>query len=166
MFQLKSLAADRISAALEKAERYRLLNEPVDAESICRDVLRARPDNQDALVTLLLALTDRFPEERDVHFKEACEIASRLRGEYEQSYYLGIIHERRAKAQHATGRSCSGPVVYAWFEKAMRYYELARERCRSDNDEALLRWNTCARFIMEHPDVRPSEDVRAPLELE
>ena len=36
-------------AALEKALRYRLLNEPVEAESICRDVLEVDPDNQAAL---------------------------------------------------------------------------------------------------------------------
>ena len=60
MFELKRLSADAIPAALEKALRYRLLNDPAEAESICHDVLRIDPENQQALVNLLLALTDRF----------------------------------------------------------------------------------------------------------
>ena len=56
MFELKPLSADAIPAALEKAMRYRLLNEPAEAESISQDVLRTDPDNQQALVILLLAL--------------------------------------------------------------------------------------------------------------
>ena len=58
MFQFKSLHHDAIPAALEKAHRYRLLNEPQQAESICEDVLRLQPENQDALATLILALTE------------------------------------------------------------------------------------------------------------
>ena len=45
--------------ALEKAERYRLLNEPILAESICLDILDADPQNAKAVVTMLLAITDR-----------------------------------------------------------------------------------------------------------
>ncbi len=60
MFELKRLSEDAIPAALERALRYRLLNEPAEAESICHDVLRIDPENQEALVLLLLALTDRF----------------------------------------------------------------------------------------------------------
>ena len=40
MFELKPLSREAIPAALEKAMRYRLLNEPGAAESICHDVLR------------------------------------------------------------------------------------------------------------------------------
>ena len=60
MFELKTLAAEAIPRSLEKAERYRLLNEPAEAESICCDILAVEPDNQQAIVTLLLALTDQF----------------------------------------------------------------------------------------------------------
>jgi hypothetical protein len=63
VFQLKPLSKNAIPAALVKAERYRLLNEPGEAESICLDVLQIDPGNQDALVMLILALTDQFPEE-------------------------------------------------------------------------------------------------------
>jgi len=40
MFDLKPLSKNAIPAALAKAERYRLLNEPMQAASICEDVLR------------------------------------------------------------------------------------------------------------------------------
>ena len=60
MFELKRLSDEAIPAALEKALRYRLLNKPAEAESICRDVLQIDPENQEALVVLLLALTDRL----------------------------------------------------------------------------------------------------------
>jgi len=62
MFALKSISHDSVSGALAKAERYRLLNEPVEAESICRDILEIEPDNQQALISLLLALTDQVAD--------------------------------------------------------------------------------------------------------
>ena len=60
MFELKPIEKGSIPRAIEKAERYRLLNEPVEAESICRDILDVDPENQKALVVLLLAITDQF----------------------------------------------------------------------------------------------------------
>ena len=60
MFELKLLSMSAIPAALAQAERYRLINEPVEAESICLDVLEIEPGNQDALITLLLARADQF----------------------------------------------------------------------------------------------------------
>src|SRR5262245_61420216 len=104
MFELKPLSTDGIPAALEKAVRYRLLNEPGEAESICHDVLRIDPDNQQALVILLLALTDRFGKGYAVGVTQAQEFLPRLRDPYERAYYDGIIRERRAKAllQHGT----------------------------------------------------------------
>src|SRR5256712_13281652 len=99
MFQLKPLSKDAIPAALERAMRYRLLNEPAEAESICLDVLRTDPDNQQALVILLLALTDRFSKGYGVSDTQAQELLPRLRGEYERVYYAGIILQRKAKAR-------------------------------------------------------------------
>src|SRR5216683_3645591 len=99
MFELKPLSKDAIPAALDKAMRYRLLNEPGEAESICHDVLRIDPDNQQALVILLLALTDRFGKGYAVGITQAQEILRRLQNEYERAYYTGIFSERRAKAQ-------------------------------------------------------------------
>ena len=59
MYELKPLSREAIPAALEKAHRYRLLNEALEAESICRDILAADPVNQEATVTLLLAILRR-----------------------------------------------------------------------------------------------------------
>ncbi len=60
MPDLKPISKEAIPQALAKATRYRLLNEPAQAESICRDVLAADPENQEAVYALILALTDRF----------------------------------------------------------------------------------------------------------
>ena len=60
MFELKSLHKEAVPAALERAKHYRLLNESGAAESICLDILQVEPDNQEALVTLVLAMSDRF----------------------------------------------------------------------------------------------------------
>ena len=62
MLNLKPLSKDAVESALAKAERYRLLNEPDEAESICLDVLELEPDNQAAQVMLLLALSDQCGE--------------------------------------------------------------------------------------------------------
>lgn len=48
VFELKPLSKKAIPRAIEKADRYRLLNEPSDAESICLDVLAVDPENQRA----------------------------------------------------------------------------------------------------------------------
>src|SRR5438874_13451474 len=93
-FELKALHPDAIPAALEKAHRYRLLNEPEQAESICEDVLRLQPDNQDALATLILAKTDRFGGARPVSPSSVRAILPQLHGAYERDYYAGIIDER------------------------------------------------------------------------
>ena len=60
MFELKKISAEGVPEALEKAERYRLLNEPRLAESICLDILEIEPANTRAIVTMLLAITDEF----------------------------------------------------------------------------------------------------------
>src|ERR1700745_952034 len=104
MSELKRLHKDAIPAALEKAERYRLLNEPGEAESICLDILAVDPENQQAIVTLLLALTDRFEKGYAVRDTQWRELLARIRGDYERLYYSGIVAERRAKTklrQHA-----------------------------------------------------------------
>ncbi len=55
MFDLKPLTPPATPAALEKAMRYRLLNEPGEAESICLEVMAVEHCNQKAQVMLLLA---------------------------------------------------------------------------------------------------------------
>src|SRR5213082_2917440 len=98
MPELKSLSREAVPAALEKAMRYRLLNEPAEAESICLDVLRTNPDDQQALILLVLAMTDRFGKGYAVGDSQAQESAMGLTNPYDRAYYLGIISERRAKA--------------------------------------------------------------------
>jgi hypothetical protein len=165
MFELKRLSEDAIPAALEKALRYRLLNEPAEAESICHDVLRIDPDNQAALVLLLLALTDRFGKAYAVGVTQAQQILPRLRSEYERAYYAGIICERRAKAQLRQGYPGAGHNAYEFLREAMSWFEKAETLRPPRNDDALLHWNTCARIIMGNQlTARLEEKVELPLE--
>jgi hypothetical protein len=165
MFELKPLSPEAIPAALEKAMRYRLLNEPGEAESICQDVLRIEPDNQQALVLLLLALTDRFSKGYAVSVTLAQEILPRLRQPYEQAYYAGIICERRAKAQLRHGSPGCGSGAYEFLREAMAWYEKAEALRPAGNDDALLRWNACARIIM-YNGLGPRQEERVELQSE
>jgi hypothetical protein len=165
MFELKQLSADAVPAALEKALRYRLLNEPGTAESICHDVLSIEPENQQALVTLLLALTDRFGKGYAVGITQAQEVLSHLHDPYERAYYAGIICERRATAQLKQGHPGSGHDAYELLREAMTWYEKAEGLRPAKNDDPLLRWNTCARLIMGNQlTPRPEEKVELSLE--
>jgi hypothetical protein len=165
MSDLKLLSREAIPAALEKAERYRLLNEPGEAESICLDVLQADPENQTALVTLLLALTDRFGKGYGVSDTQAKQLLARVKGEYERAYYTGILAERRAKAKLAQGTPGSRHYAYDGFREAMSWFEKAEMLRPPGNDDALLRWNTCARIIEKNRLVAREEDnVEPPLE--
>jgi hypothetical protein len=151
MFELKRITHEAIPGALARAERYRLLNEPEEAESICLDILAVAPDNQSALVMLLLALTDQFRAgQRAECFTEAQAVLPRLAGEYERFYYAGIIWERRATARLDHGGAGGTKVVAPWIARAMDYYEKAEAIRPAGNDDAILRWNTCARLSMRH----------------
>jgi hypothetical protein len=165
MFQLKPLSRDAIEPALARAERYRLLNEPVEAESICRDVLQIEPRHKPALVMLLLALTDQFGEHASGAAQEAEEMLRRLDDEYEHAYYSGIVRERRAKALLDKGGPGAASSVYEWLREAMSWYERAEAIRPAGNDEAILRWNTCARILMKHPHLEPSAEERAEPQL-
>jgi len=164
MHDLKLLSEEAIPAALEKAERYRFLNEPAEAESICLDVLQIAPDNQQALITLLLAITDRLTKGYGVSDTQTRELLDRLQGDYERAYYAGIIAERRAKMRLAQGLPGSG-WAYDLFCEAMSCYEKAEAVRAPGNDDALLRWNTCARIIAKNKLVaRQEERMEFPLE--
>ena len=165
MFDLKTLSQEAIPAALEKATRYRLLNEPAEAESICLDVLRTDPDNQQALAILVLALSDRFGKAYGVSDTQAQELLARLRVEYERAYYAGIICERKAKARLHHGGPGAGFNAYDLFREAMSWFEKAESIRPAGNDDALLRWNTCARIIARNNlGPRPQENGQLPLE--
>ncbi len=158
MFEFKPLSRAGIEPALEKAEHYRLLNQPWEAESICRDVLAIDPDNQTALVVLIKALTEQFGDEGGVEEDEPKALLPRLTDARLQDYYAGMIAERMAKELLAHGTLGSGPVVFELLREAMDYYEKAEAVSATGDDDALLRWNTCARIILRHrlrPPPRP-----------
>jgi hypothetical protein len=155
-FDLKPISTAGVSEALEKAARYRLLNEPSLAESICLDVLDVEPENQRALITLLLARTDQFGF--GTAMATARELLPRLKSEYDQRYYAGIIWERSAHAQIRKGAPTASFSAFDALVQAMQCYEKAIDIRLPGNDDAILRWNTCARILMRNPNLRPKPD--------
>ena len=166
-FELKTLSPEAVPRALAKAERYRLLNEPGEAESICLDALEIEPENQEALATLLLALTEQFGDDAAPSVAEAWKIVARLSSEYERAYYTGIVYERRAKAHLRHRTPGCGPRAYEWLREAMAWYEKAEDIRPPGNDDPVLRWNACARLIMrDHHLVPRHEEPHEPILLE
>ncbi len=162
MFKLKPLSKEGIAPALEKAERYRLLNEPREAESICSDILDIEPENQKALVVLLLSITDQFGDGKAVEVKHARELLPRLRDQYERSYYAGIICERQGKAVLSRGMPGHKSHAYEWMREAMDFFEKAESMRPPKNDDAILRWNTCARIMTDNNLEPGREDPTEP----
>jgi len=158
VFELKPISRDSIPDALSKVERYRLLNEPWQAESICLDVLRVDPQNQQALAMLLLSLTDQFG--KGVSQSDAREVLRDLSNQYEQAYYAGIVCERWAESLLRQGAPGAGFTAYQSLREAMEHYEQAETLRPPGNDDALLRWNTCARILMRNPELRPRGDEK------
>ncbi len=166
-FELKSISENAVSSALEKAVWYRALNEPLEAESICRDVLKVEPEHQQAVATLLLALTDQFARGLGNRVRESRELAKSLKSDYEKRYYAGLISERRAKCQYQKGTPGCGHLAYQGLGEAMDHYEKAQQLSPEGNDDAVLRWNTCARMIDANPDIVPEPaSPSEPVELE
>lgn len=160
MFRLKTLTVESIPSALQKAERYRLLNEPNEAESICLDILKVAPDNQEALNMLLLAYTDKFKEALYPAFRQAIGVLEQMDSAYCKAYYRGIIFERRAKFHMNQGGPGCGELVHDWCTRAMAEYERAMEAYPSGNQDEVLRWNTCARMLNENPHLQPAAGNR------
>ena len=116
------------------------------------------PENQEALVILLLALTDRFSKGYALGATQAQEVAARLTDEYQRFYYAAIINERRGKALLNRGVPGSGHDAYEWLREAMHLYEQAEAIRPPGNEDTILRWNACARIIMHNKLVpRPIE---------
>src|SRR2546426_4060603 len=166
MSGLKRLHKDAVPAALEKAERYRLLNEPGEAESICLDILHVDPENQHAIIMLLLALTDRFEKGYGVSDSQTKELLARLKSEYDRAYYSGIVAERRAKMKLRQNTPDCRFQAYDLFHEAMSSFEKAEGIRPPGHDDAILRWNTCARIIARNNLVarEPEERIEFPLE--
>ncbi len=163
-FGLKAMSRAGIPAALEKAERYRLLNDPEPAESICHDILAIDPEDQRALRILLLTLTDQLSgEHTHAGAGEARAYAARLKGDYERAYYTGVVYEREARALLARSM-IARRTAYGGFRTAMEWYEKAEAIRPSGNDDTILRWNSCVRTL-EREKLEPESAERdMPLE--
>ncbi len=151
------LTKDVVAKALERAEHYRLLNEPAQAESICRDIVAVDPANEQAWVYLLLSLTDQFPEDMSHAYDEANAALENIKDPYKNVYYQGIIYERWGRAHWLQRRGIQA--VQSWINKAMQCYSKARELAPAGDPDPTLRWNTCARLkkklAKSATDVRP-----------
>ena len=168
-YKLKTISKTGIEAALSKAQLYRCLNEPEEAESICQDILAADAENQAALRLLGLAITDQFRGQPSDRFPEAESAFNAIGDPYKRAYYLGILSERRAKAQYRVGRP---PHVWVpLFEQAMNHFATAESLKPNDNEEAILRWNRCVRWLQTVPETSAVEspgfehEDTSPLEL-
>jgi tetratricopeptide (TPR) repeat protein len=148
--KLKPISKAGIAEALSKVEVYRYLNEPGEAESICRDILAVEPDNQAALRLLGLSITDQFTGEANDRYHDAENAFRSLTDPYNSVYHLGLLHERKAKGQLRAGRLPHA--VMPFFEQAMRYFEEAERISPPDNDDAILRWNRCVRLLESRMD--------------
>jgi hypothetical protein len=165
MVELKPIAKEAIPRALERAERYRLLNEPRLAESICLDVLEIQSDNQAALSCLLLALTDQFGHSTGPILDQAKQILPRLASAYERVYYAGIINERFARQQLLQSHPGANFAAYEYLREAIVLYDRADAIAPDNNDDAILRHNTCVRMIQWHRLIAPHREEREqPLE--
>jgi tetratricopeptide (TPR) repeat protein len=147
-YKLKRISAAGIAEAISKAELYRSLNEPEEAESICRDILAIEPQHQLALRLLGLALTDQFIGGGADRYRETEEIFQQLTDPYERLYYSGLLYERRAKAQLNAGQPPRA--LLALFDQALRTFAEAEKIRPQGNDDAILRWNRCVR-LLENP---------------
>ena len=163
--KLKAITPDGIPHALDKAERYRLLNDPAQAESICRDVLAVDGDNQTALRALILCLTDQFGAHgAGGAAREARDHVVQLADEYERAYYTGIVYERETRA-YLERKNVVRSAAYDGFRHAMEWYERAEVLRPPGNVDAVLRWNSCVRAI-EREKLEPEIEREPELPLE
>ncbi|HTW46688.1 MAG TPA: hypothetical protein VMD92_02000 [Acidobacteriaceae bacterium] len=163
MFQVKPISPNCLEDALAKAERYRLLNEPSEAESICRDILEIAPANRQARISLILALTDEIPREASC-FAKAIEEISGLEAPYDRAYYSGVAWERRAKALYNSNGPGARGYVYDEIVRAMQFFAEAERLRPAGNDSSILRWNACVRFLERHHELTSKvEEVSEPI---
>ena len=153
-YTLKRILPSGVDAALQKADKYRELDQPAEAESICRDVLAVDSDNQLALRILGLALTDQF-EASGTRVLEAQKVFGRLRDPYERAFYSGLACERRAKAQLSTG--LPSYALRPLFDEALALYAEAETLRPTGNDDPILRWNSCVRALDAVPKSTKTE---------
>jgi hypothetical protein len=155
--KLKTISKSGIAEAIAKAELYRYLNEPEEAESICRDILAADPKHMLGLRTLGLAITDQFTGGPSDRYAEVERIFQSLAEPYERLYYTGLLCERRVKAQLRSGRAPH--TLLPLLEKAFQCFADAEKISPPGNDDAILRWNRCVRLRQSQPDFEIEEIV-------
>jgi tetratricopeptide (TPR) repeat protein len=153
--KLKTISKSGIGEAIAKAELYRYLNEPEEAESICRDILAADPQNMLGLRMLGLSITDQFEGRPSDRYNEVERIFDGLTDAYERSYYTGLLCERRVKAQLRAGRSPH--TLLPLLERALQCFAEAEKIRPAGNDDAILRWNRCVRLLQSEPDFESEE---------
>lgn len=157
MPEIKPITPAGVAAALQKAHRYRILNDSLAAESICLDVLSVDPENTDAIVTHVLAITDQFGSGRPEDLRRAGIAVVRLTDAYKNAYYNGITCERWAKSILERGMPRAHEMAFEWIDKALGWYEKAEGLRAPGNDEAILRWNTCVRMLQRDANLKPRE---------
>ena len=157
--KLKSISASGIPEALSKVTLYRYLNEPEEAESICHDILAIDPENQSALRMLGLTITDQFTGQSSDRYTDAGNAFQHLNDPYERLYYTGLLYERRAKAQMRAGWPAE--MLVGLFHEAMQRFEEAERIHPPENDDAILRWNRCARLLQTLPQEERHETTVA-----
>ena len=153
--KLKTISKSAIAEAIAKAELYRYLNEPEEAESICRDILAADPNHMLGLRTLGLTITDQFTGESTDRYAEVEKIFQSLKDPYERHYYTGLLYERRVKAQLRAGRAPH--TLLPLLERALQCFGEAESVHPPGNDDAILRWNRCVRLLQSQPDFESEE---------
>ena len=158
-YALKRLNPSGVEAALQKADKYRELNDPAEAESICRDVLAVDPENQLALRILGLAQTDQFEPSSGARFTEAQQLFTRLLDPYERAFYGGLACERQAKAQLAARLPLRS--IRPLLDKALGQYAEAERLRPAGNDDPILRWNSCVRALQALPGFGAPEGEEA-----
>ena len=166
MLKLKPLSKDSIPKAIVRAKHYRLLNEPWQAASICKDILSVDPNHQKAILYLILAITDQFGQQKNASEYEAVDLCDRLESPYEQLYYKGIIAERMGKVALKRNSPRAKYMAHNYYERAMELFEDAQQKSPEGNDDAVLRWNACARAMSEFKIVPAPKEERSPQFLE
>ena len=73
-----------------------------------------------------------------------------------------MISERRGQALLAQGGMGSGGMAYESLKEAMALYEKAEAIRPAENDDAILRWNTCARVLSGNSHLAPSSEQYEP----
>jgi len=141
---LKPIPLSGVREMLERAEQYRLKGEHWEAQTLCEAILRVDRDNQEALILLVLTMSDQIRD--GVSAVEARQVAARMSDEYQRYFYAGLICERAARATLRSGQLGSERTASALLTEAMHWFGKAEEQRPHDKDEAILRWNACARI--------------------